>query len=99
MFITLSTYISTCMFLYLHTYLCPYVATSVSGNESEPALLSESGLEEGDAQAIASFNSSLTRSILMLDIWLSQVININTRSIFINIHLVLIWTLLVDVIV
>ena len=49
--------------------------TSMSGSESEPALLSESGVEESDAQAIASLNSSLTRSILMLDIWLSQVNN------------------------
>ena len=67
------------VFLY-HTSLLPSLppslppsTTSMSGNESEPALLSESGLEEMDTQTIASLNSSLTRSILMLDIWLSQV--------------------------
>ena len=49
-----------------------YLIHSMSGNESEPALLSQSSLDESDAQAIASLNSSLTRSILMLDIWLSQ---------------------------
>ena len=46
---------------------------SMSGNESESALVSQSSLEETETQTIVSLNSSLTRSILMLDIWLSQV--------------------------
>ena len=56
-----------------------FTFSNASESESEPALLSESGLEEADAQAIASLNSTLTRSILMLDIWLSQVNN-NTNN-------------------
>ena len=45
----------------------------MSGYDSETALVSQSSLEQGETHVIVSVNSSLTRFILILDIWLTQV--------------------------
>ena len=45
----------------------------MSGYDSETALVSQSSLEQGETHVVISLNSSLTRFILMLDIWLTQV--------------------------
>ena len=47
---------------------------SLSGYESESALVTPSeGNNSADTQALIILNSSLTRFIIMLDVWLSQV--------------------------
>jgi hypothetical protein len=45
----------------------------MSGYDSETALVSQSSLEQGETHVVISLNSSLTRFILILDIWLTQV--------------------------
>ena len=45
----------------------------MSGYDSETALVSQSSLEQGETHVVVSVNSSLTRFILILDIWLTQV--------------------------
>ena len=45
----------------------------MSGYDSETALVSQSSLEQGETHVIVSVNSSLTRFILILDIWFTQV--------------------------
>ena len=45
----------------------------MSGYDSEIALVSQSSLEQGETHVVVSLNSSLTRFILILDIWLTQV--------------------------
>ncbi len=46
---------------------------SLSGYESESALLSKSSIEMADLHVVLSLNSSISRFIVMLDVWLSQV--------------------------
>ena len=57
-----------CIHTYTHTH-----THSLSGYESESALVSQSSLEQADTQMLVKLNSSLARFILMLDIWLAQV--------------------------
>ena len=46
---------------------------SLSGYESESALVSQMSFQTTDTQAVLQLNFALPRYILMLDIWLSQV--------------------------
>ena len=46
---------------------------SMSGYESESALVSQVSFQTSDTQAVLQLNFALPRYILMLDIWLSQV--------------------------
>ena len=48
---------------------------SMSGYESESALVSQVSFQTSDTQAVLQLNFALPRYILMLDIWLSQVVN------------------------
>ena len=58
----------------LYVYFCLIIYNySMSGYDSETALVSQSSLEQGETHVIISLNSSLTRFILILDIWLTQV--------------------------
>ena len=59
--------------LYVYVYFCLIHNYSMSGYDSETALVSQSSLEQGETHVIISLNSSLTRFILILDIWLTQV--------------------------
>jgi len=52
------------------------VPCSLSGYESESALLTQPSIDAGgDTEALMTVNSSLTRFIIMLDIWLCQVLS------------------------
>lgn len=52
-----------------------------SGSETEAHLVSQSSMEQMDTQVIVTLKSSLTRYILMLDIWLSQLTQLPKESI------------------
>ena len=59
-----------CPWLMVHVSAVYMYSYHFSGYDSESALVSQSSLDMG---GLITFNSSLTRFILMLDIWLCQV--------------------------
>ena len=67
------THIHTRTRAHTHTRTHTHTHTHMSSSEVEPQLLSQSSMEQMDTQVMMNLESSLTRYILMLDIWLSQV--------------------------